>query len=37
MMYPTVGGLANIEQPNEDMTPMYMTMFSIWYGGVGGQ
>ena len=22
---------------DEDMTPMHMTMFGIWYGGVGGQ
>ena len=21
---------------DEDMTPMYMTMFGAWYGGVGG-
>ena len=23
--------------PDEDMTPMHMTMFGAWYGGVGGQ
>ena len=22
---------------DEDMTPMHMTMFGTWYGGVGGQ
>ena len=22
---------------DEDMTPMHMTMFGAWYGGVGGQ
>ena len=24
-------------EDDEDMTPMHMTMFGIWYGGVGGQ
>ena len=24
-------------EDDEDMTPMYMTMFGAWYGGVGGQ
>ena len=24
-------------EDDEDMAPMHMTMFGIWYGGVGGQ
>ena len=24
-------------EDDEDMTPMHMTMFGAWYGGVGGQ
>ena len=24
-------------EDDEDMTPMHMTMFGTWYGGVGGQ
>ena len=28
---------ANDVYIDEDMTPMHMTMFGAWYGGVGGQ
>ena len=35
--YMHMGSLLALNITDEDMTPMHMTMFGTWYGGVGGQ